>query len=40
MLDQQDAGPITMQLHFQGSMEDYNETVKCAKDAWKSWAMV
>ena len=21
-------------------MEDYNETVKCAKDAWKSWAMV
>ncbi|XP_068694446.1 alpha-aminoadipic semialdehyde dehydrogenase-like isoform X2 [Montipora capricornis] len=23
----------------QGSLEDYNETVKCAKDAWRSWAM-
>ena len=25
---------------FQGSLDDYNETVKLAKDAWKSWAMV
>ncbi|CAH3188474.1 unnamed protein product [Porites evermanni] len=23
----------------QGSLDDYNETVKLAKDAWKSWAM-
>ncbi|XP_015769754.1 PREDICTED: alpha-aminoadipic semialdehyde dehydrogenase-like [Acropora digitifera] len=23
----------------QGSLEDYNETVKCAKEAWKYWAM-
>lgn len=25
---------------LQGSLDDYNETVKLAKDAWKSWAMV
>ena len=27
-------------IFFQGSLEDYNETVKCAKEAWKYWAMV